>query len=148
MRGDLPRDFLCVGIGSSYRRSTIRKLRLPLRPFVSNMHQFQWGLMMAPDIADWRLFGVGLRRCGLATDGLRRDEMVRGNSKLEAARRAPSERIPGRRPGAAQRAEVLRVWDALDEDGRKVLLFTARQAAREKGLIDPNMPLVITDRAF
>ena len=109
---------------------------------------FITGLMMVPDIADWPLFGFGLRRYGLAADGLRRDEMVRGNSKLEAAMRTPSERLPGRRPGAAQRAEVLRIWDALDEDGRKVVLFTARQAAREKGLIDPNMPLVITDRAF
>ncbi len=69
-------------------------------------------------------------------------------ARFDTMKRAPSERLPGRRPGAAQRAEVLRIWDALDEDGRKVVLFTARQAAREKGLIDPNMPLVITDRAF
>ena len=74
--------------------------------------------------------------------------MAPENAKLAATTRAASERLPGRRPGAAQRAEVLRIWDALDEDGRKVVLFTARQAAREKGLIDPSMPLVIIDRAF
>ena len=74
--------------------------------------------------------------------------MAPENRKLEATTRTDPERLPGRRPGQMQRAEVLRIWDALDEDGRKVVLFTARQAAREKGLIDPNMPLVITDRAF
>ena len=47
-----------------------------------------------------------------------------------------------------QRAEVLRIWDALDDNGRKFILFAARQAARENRLIDPNVPIVITDRVF
>jgi hypothetical protein len=63
-------------------------------------------------------------------------------------RAVPSRRRPGRRPGPPQRTELLRIWDALDADSRKLVLFIARQAARENGLLPSDALLVITNRAF
>ena len=57
-------------------------------------------------------------------------------------------RIPGRKPGPAQRDELLRIWGHVDDDGRKLMLFFARVLARDQGLMQPNTPLVMTDRAF
>ena len=73
-----------------------------------------------------------------------------GSSKglIGAKEREPSERLPGRKPGPLQRAEMMRIWDAVDDEGRKFLLFVGRHTARDQGLIAPNASLVITDRAF
>ncbi len=59
-----------------------------------------------------------------------------------------SKRIPGRKPGPAQREELLRIWGHVDDDGRKLMLFFARTLARDQGLISPSTPLVMTDRVF
>jgi hypothetical protein len=56
--------------------------------------------------------------------------------------------VRGRRPGRAQRDELLRIWDAVGDDGRKMLLFLGRQLAREQGLVSCDEPLLITDRVF
>jgi hypothetical protein len=74
--------------------------------------------------------------------------MATAKRPFEGRSRTPSTRLPGRKPGAPQGAELMRIWDALDSDGRKLVLFVARQMAREKGLVAANTPLVITDRAF
>jgi hypothetical protein len=60
----------------------------------------------------------------------------------------PSERLPGRKPGPSERDEMLRIYDALGDDGRKLVLFVSRYKAKEEGLIAPGESLVITDRAF
>jgi hypothetical protein len=57
-------------------------------------------------------------------------------------------RVPGRKPGAAQRDELLRIWGHVDDDGRKLMLFFARSLARDQGLVAPGTPLVMTDRVF
>ena len=54
--------------------------------------------------------------------------------------------VRGRRPGRAQRDGLLRIWSAVDDDGRKMLLFFARQLAKEQGLVPPGTPLVMTDQ--
>lgn len=59
-----------------------------------------------------------------------------------------SRRIPGRKPGPDQREELLRIWGHVDDDGRKMLLFFARQLAREQGLVPADTPLMVTDRVF
>jgi hypothetical protein len=41
---------------------------------------------------------------------------------------------------------VCRIWDHVDDDGRKMILFFSRQLAREHGLVPADMPLIITDR--
>jgi hypothetical protein len=56
------------------------------------------------------------------------------------------ERVPGRKPGPAQREEHIRIWDLVDDDTRKVLLFFSRAAARDYGLVAADTPLVMTDR--
>ena len=66
-------------------------------------------------------------------------------AKVNAA--APK-RVPGRIPGPDQREEVLRIWGHVDDNGRKTMLFFARQLAREQGLIPADTPLIITDRVF
>lgn len=65
-------------------------------------------------------------------------------------KRASSEpkRVPGRKPGPAQRDEYLRIWDAVDDDRRKVLIFFARGIAQDAGLVPPNTSLLMTDRVF
>ncbi|MBX6386228.1 MAG: hypothetical protein IRZ07_25200 [Microbispora sp.] len=61
---------------------------------------------------------------------------------------AEPKRLPGRKPGPDQREELLRIWGHVDDDGRKLILFVARQVAREQGLVSPNTPLLMTDRVF
>lgn len=56
------------------------------------------------------------------------------------------ERVPGRKPGPAQRDEFLRIWDMVDDDGRKPMLFFSRTVPRDQGLVSPSTPLVMTDR--
>jgi hypothetical protein len=67
-----------------------------------------------------------------------------------ARKRASSEpkRVPARKPGPAQRDEYIRIWDAVDDDRRKVLIFFARGIAQDAGLVPPNTPLLMTDRVF
>lgn len=50
-------------------------------------------------------------------------------------------RVPGRRPGAAEREELLRLWGAPSHDGWKVLLFVARTAAVDERLPPPGSSL-------
>ena len=61
---------------------------------------------------------------------------------------AESKRLPGRKPGPDQREELLRIWGHVDDDGRKLMLFFARQLAREQGLVPSNTPLLMADRVF
>ena len=58
------------------------------------------------------------------------------------------ERVPGRKPGPAQRDELLRIWDHVDDDGRKLMLFFAQTLARDQGLVPLGTPLLMTDRVF
>ncbi len=63
--------------------------------------------------------------------------------------KAPSaERVPGRKPGPEQRDEYLRIWDAVDDNHRKMLIFFARGMAQDAGLVPPGTPLLMTDRVF
>jgi hypothetical protein len=55
-------------------------------------------------------------------------------------------RLRGRKPKPAQRDGMLRSWDMVDDDSRKVMLFFSRTVAREQCLIAPGTPLVMTDR--
>jgi hypothetical protein len=64
------------------------------------------------------------------------------------APRAKSKRVPGRKPGPVQREEYLRIWDLVDDDSRKVMLFFARTVARDQGLVPPGTPLLMTDRVL
>lgn len=57
-------------------------------------------------------------------------------------------RLPGRAPGPAEREEMLRIWDAVGNDDRKMMLFFARSLARDQGLVPPNTPLMITAPVF
>jgi hypothetical protein len=59
-----------------------------------------------------------------------------------------SKRVPGRKPGPAQRDELLRIWGHVDDDGRKLMLFFARTLARDQGLVPSDTPLLMTDRVF
>jgi hypothetical protein len=59
-----------------------------------------------------------------------------------------SKRVPGRKPGSAQRDELLRIWGHVDDDGRKLMLFFARTLARDQGLVPSDAPLLMTDRVF
>lgn len=61
---------------------------------------------------------------------------------------ATPKRLRGRKPGPDQRDELLRIWGHVDDDGRKMMLFFARQLAREQGLVPAATPLMITDRVF
>lgn len=61
---------------------------------------------------------------------------------------AVPKRVPGRKPGPDERQEVLRIWDHVDDDSRKIVLFVSRQLAREHGLVPADTPLIITDRVF
>lgn len=58
------------------------------------------------------------------------------------------ERLPGRKPSPKQRDEYVRIWDAVDDERRKALIFVARGIARDAGLVPPSAPLVMTDRVF
>jgi hypothetical protein len=44
--------------------------------------------------------------------------------------------------------EVAGVWDAVGNDGRKMIQFVSRQAAIDKSLVAADTPLMITDRRF
>ena len=68
---------------------------------------------------------------------------MQDGSSLERQRR-----LPGRKPGPDQREELLRIWGHVDDNGRKMILFFARQLAKEQGLVPADAPLVITARAF
>ncbi len=57
-------------------------------------------------------------------------------------------RLPGRKMKPEHREELLRIWDGVDDDGRKMILFVSRQLARDQGLVPADTPLVITDRVF
>ena len=56
------------------------------------------------------------------------------------------QRVPGRKPTAADRAELLRIWDALSDDGRKLLIVTARGLAKGEGLPEGDGPLIRTGK--
>ncbi|MDT8333022.1 hypothetical protein RQ831_18370 [Roseomonas gilardii] len=56
----------------------------------------------------------------------------------------PSTRLPGRKPGPAEREELLRVWDALDPERRKLAIFFMRMLAKDAGLVPLDEPLMIT----
>jgi len=43
---------------------------------------------------------------------------------------------------------LLRIRGHVDDDGRQMMLFFARQLAREKGVVPADTPLMITDRVF
>jgi hypothetical protein len=47
-----------------------------------------------------------------------------------------------------RREELLRGGGHVDGDGCRMLLFVARQLAREQGLVQPDTPLMITERVF
>ena len=53
----------------------------------------------------------------------------------DSATRAKPERVPGRKPGPAQRDEMLWIWGHVDDDGRKLMLFFSRTLARDQGLV-------------
>lgn len=61
---------------------------------------------------------------------------------------APAVRVPGRKPGPEHLDEVGRIWGAVDDDARKMILFLARSIARNQGLVAVETPLLITDRVF
>ena len=65
---------------------------------------------------------------------------------MDNAAKPKRERVPGHKPGPAQRDEFLRIWDMVDDDGRKLMLFFSRTVAREQGLVAPGTPLVMTER--
>ncbi|RVT91400.1 hypothetical protein EOD42_22355 [Rhodovarius crocodyli] len=44
-------------------------------------------------------------------------------------------RIPGRKPGPADRAEFIRLWDEMSDDGRKQAYFFMRSLSIEEGLL-------------
>ena len=62
--------------------------------------------------------------------------------------RTKPKRLPGRKPGPAQREEMLRIWGHVDDDGRKLMLFFSRTLARDQGLVPPDTPLLMTDRVL
>ena len=64
------------------------------------------------------------------------------------AKHAPSKRVPGSKPRPDHLEEVGRVWHAVDDDARKMILYLVRSIARERGLVAPDTPLMITDRVF
>ncbi|SFL13938.1 hypothetical protein [Falsiroseomonas stagni] len=66
----------------------------------------------------------------------------------EIANHTRPKRVPGRKPRTGQREELLRIWGHVDDDGRKILLFVARQLAREQGPVPVDTPLMITDCVF
>lgn len=45
-------------------------------------------------------------------------------------------RIPGRKPGPADRAEFIRLWDEIGDDGRKQAYFFMRSLGIEEGVLE------------
>jgi len=43
-------------------------------------------------------------------------------------------RIPGRKPGPTDRAEFIRLWDEISDDGRKQAYFFMRSLGIEEGI--------------
>ncbi|MCC6719954.1 MAG: hypothetical protein IT555_18910 [Acetobacteraceae bacterium] len=64
------------------------------------------------------------------------------------ARTTLHKRTPGRKPSPEHLEEIGRVWHAVDDDARKMILYFVRGVARERGLVAPDTPLMITDRVF
>jgi len=56
--------------------------------------------------------------------------------------------LRNRKPSPDQREELLRVRGHVDDYGRQMMLFFARQPAREQGLVPVDTPLMITDYVF
>jgi hypothetical protein len=50
-------------------------------------------------------------------------------------------RLPGRRPGPAEREELLALWDQMTSEGQKMVIFVARAAAKDEGLLPPGASL-------
>ena len=67
---------------------------------------------------------------------------------MRAIRAAHERTLRNRKPGPDQREELLRFRGHVDDDGRKMMLFFARQLAREQGLVPADTRLMITDRVF
>ena len=67
---------------------------------------------------------------------------------IRAIRAAHARTLRNRKPSPDQREELLRVRGHVDDDGRQMMLFFARQLAREQGLVPVDTPLMITDRVF
>lgn len=63
-------------------------------------------------------------------------------------RTTPHERVPGRKPGPDQNDEVMRIWGHVDDEGRRMILFFARQVARDQGLVPTDTRVMITDQVF
>lgn len=55
-------------------------------------------------------------------------------------------RVAGRKPTPADREELVRIWDALSDDGRKMLLFVAVALAKDAGLPEGEGPLIRTGK--
>lgn len=58
----------------------------------------------------------------------------------------PTGRALSPTPTPADRDELLRLWDALSDDGKKVVLYTAAVCARDEGLPEGDGPLVRTGK--
>lgn len=69
-------------------------------------------------------------------------------ARLESGQVVPAKpkRLPGRKPTPADRDELVRIWDALPDDERKVLLFFAVQLAKKAGLPEGDGPLMRTGK--
>jgi len=67
---------------------------------------------------------------------------------LEAIKAFSEKPIPGCKPGADQRDELLRTLGHFDDNGRKMMLCFARQLAREQGLVPADTFLRIIDCVF
>ncbi len=75
--------------------------------------------------------------------------IVKEEQIMRDAAKAPDPRkLPGRKPRHDQFEELARIWSHVDDDGRKMMLFFARQLAREQRLVPADTPLMITDRVF
>lgn len=58
----------------------------------------------------------------------------------------PSGRRLGPKPTPKDREELLRIWDALSDDGKKALLFFAVTAAKDEGLPEGDGPSIRTGK--
>jgi len=57
--------------------------------------------------------------------------------------RQPKKRVPGRRPGPAEREEILRLWDAMSHDGRKIVYATVRAVAVNDGVLPAGSSVLV-----
>lgn len=58
----------------------------------------------------------------------------------------PTGRRLGPNPTPADRDELLRLWDALSGEGKKLVLFAAVAAAKEEGLAEGDGPMIRTGK--